>query len=144
MKSRLGESEQRGHWGSRLEFILSCIGFSVGLGNVWRFPFLAYDNGGAAFLIPYIILLGESCHWLMLFSSPLYFLLLITIHFSTTFEITRGCFVSAGGQANVLHGSGVGTVRSGGPAADLDRDAAMWSGHRLGHGHHLPNRGHLL
>ena len=62
VKSRVEEAEQRGHWGSRLEFILSCIGFSVGLGNVWRFPFLAYDNGGAAFLIPYIILLGESLH----------------------------------------------------------------------------------
>jgi len=47
----------RGHWGSKAEFILSCVGFSVGIGNVWRFPYLAYQNGGAAFLIPYIILL---------------------------------------------------------------------------------------
>merc|ERR1719305_2197270 len=47
----------RGHWGSKAEFILSCVGFSVGIGNVWRFPYLAYQNGGAAFLFPYIILL---------------------------------------------------------------------------------------
>ncbi|XP_046821581.1 sodium-dependent nutrient amino acid transporter 1-like isoform X1 [Vespa crabro] len=48
---------QREAWGGGLDFLMACIATSVGLGNVWRFPFTAYENGGGAFLIPYIIVL---------------------------------------------------------------------------------------
>lgn len=48
---------ERESWGKGIEFLMSCIAMSVGLGNVWRFPFTALENGGGAFLLPYIIVL---------------------------------------------------------------------------------------
>lgn len=53
--------ETRGNFGSKLGVILATAGSAVGLGNVWRFPYMAGQNGGAAFILIYlvcIILLG--------------------------------------------------------------------------------------
>nr|XP_008196787.1 PREDICTED: sodium-dependent nutrient amino acid transporter 1 [Tribolium castaneum] len=62
-----GDERERAQWGNGLEFLMSCVAMSVGLGNIWRFPFTAYENGGGAFLIPYIIILT-------LIGRPLYYM----------------------------------------------------------------------
>ena len=48
---------KRPQWDNQIEFILSTLGYAVGLGNVWRFPFKVYQNGGGTFLIPYLFML---------------------------------------------------------------------------------------
>ncbi|WP_062354610.1 sodium-dependent transporter [Bacillus kwashiorkori] len=49
--------ENRAQWGTRAGFILAAIGSAVGLGNIWRFPAVAYENGGGAFFLPYLFAL---------------------------------------------------------------------------------------
>ena len=49
----MAQVEEREQWHSRAAFIMAAIGSAVGLGNVWRFPYVAYSSGGGAFLIPY-------------------------------------------------------------------------------------------
>ncbi|KAJ1527615.1 hypothetical protein ONE63_007578 [Megalurothrips usitatus] len=80
---------------------MSCIAMSVGLGNVWRFPFTAYENGGGAFLIPYLIVLA-------LIGKPLYYM-----------EMALGQFSSLGSVqvwelAPVAKGIGYGQLISSG------------------------------
>jgi solute carrier family 6 amino acid transporter-like protein 5/7/9/14 len=58
---------KRQSWDNPIEFLLSCIAMSVGLGNVWRFPFVALRNGGGAFLIPYLVVL-------LVIGRPIYYL----------------------------------------------------------------------
>ncbi len=48
---------KRSLWGSKVGFLLAAIGSAVGLGNIWRFGYMAYENGGGAFLVPYAVAL---------------------------------------------------------------------------------------
>jgi len=62
MTSKTGESESlqappREQWSGQLGFLISTIGSAIGLGNIWRFPGVAYTNGGGAFIVPYVIAL---------------------------------------------------------------------------------------
>lgn len=72
----LGATVERDSWGNGMEFLMSCIAMSVGLGNVWRFPFSAMENGGGAFLIPYLIVLAVV-------GRPIYYLEMIIGQFSS-------------------------------------------------------------
>uniref|UniRef100_A0A3P8YAU7 Transporter n=1 Tax=Esox lucius TaxID=8010 RepID=A0A3P8YAU7_ESOLU len=60
-------ANDRPAWDSKLQYVLAQVGFSVGLGNVWRFPYLCHQNGGGAFMVLYVVLL-------LLVGVPLFFM----------------------------------------------------------------------
>jgi len=64
--SATSSSENRGQWGSKLGFIMAAAGSAVGLGNIWRFPYVTGENGGAAFVVVYlacVLFIGLPLMW---------------------------------------------------------------------------------
>ena len=60
------QNPKRETFSSRRAFMFAAIGSAVGLGNIWRFPYVAYKNGGGAFILPYLVALlttgtGTQC-----------------------------------------------------------------------------------
>ncbi|XP_055596972.1 sodium-dependent nutrient amino acid transporter 1-like isoform X2 [Uranotaenia lowii] len=91
----LPDAPKREKWGKGVEFMLSCIAYSVGFGNIWKFPYTALENGGGAFLIPYLVVL-------FLIGRPIYYLEMVMGQFCS-----RGC-VKIYDLAPIMRGVGVG------------------------------------
>ncbi|XP_037825305.1 sodium-dependent nutrient amino acid transporter 1 [Lucilia sericata] len=91
------DNKPKEQWGNEIEFLFSCISLSVGLGNIWRFPYIAFQNGGGAFVIPYLIVL-------LIIGRPVYYLEILVGQFSG-----RGC-IKAFDMAPVMKGVAAGQV----------------------------------
>ncbi|CAG9760085.1 unnamed protein product [Ceutorhynchus assimilis] len=89
---------RRQHWSNKLQFVLACIGYSVGLGSIWRFPYLCYKSGGAVFLIPYAIIM-------VFIGGPMLYMELAVGQFTG-----RGPIGALGQLCPLLKGTGLGSV----------------------------------
>lgn len=89
---------ERGNWDRPIEFILTCLNYAVGLGNVWRFPHLAFRNGGGAFLIPYLLMV-------FIIGLPIFFAELFVGQYSGLGPIKAYGFI-----APLFKGEGIGTL----------------------------------
>ena len=92
---------KRARWASRTVFLFVAIGSAVGLGNVWRFPYLTYKFGGGAFLIPYLIAL-------FVIGIPL-----LILEFAIGQKIQQGAIGSFKKMNPRLRGIGFGAIFSG-------------------------------
>ncbi|XP_055385962.1 sodium- and chloride-dependent GABA transporter ine isoform X3 [Condylostylus longicornis] len=89
---------RRQHWANKMQFVLACIGYSVGLGNVWRFPYMCYKSGGGAFLVPYFIIL-------IICSTPMLYMELAVGQYTG-----RGPIAALGQICPLFKGAGLASV----------------------------------
>lgn len=92
---------ERARWSSKLIFIFAALGSAVGLGNVWRFPYLAGKYGGGAFLVPYLVML-------FILGIPL-----LIMEFAIGQRMQLGAVGSFRKIRHKLSGIGLGAVLSG-------------------------------
>ncbi|XP_041357834.1 LOW QUALITY PROTEIN: sodium- and chloride-dependent GABA transporter 3-like [Gigantopelta aegis] len=92
------ERKERGQWGTKLDYILSMVGYCVGLGNLWRFPYLCNRNGGGAFLVQFLF-------FLLVCGLPMFFLEVTIAQFSGKGP-TRVCDICPIKRYNTLRISG--------------------------------------
>mmetsp|Transcript_39107 Transcript_39107/g.99073 ORF Transcript_39107/g.99073 Transcript_39107/m.99073 type:complete len:630 (-) Transcript_39107:668-2557(-) len=96
-----GRLQGRPSWPSRASFLLAAIGSAVGLGNIWRFPYLCYRHGGGIFLIPYLLCL-------VVIGFPL-----LLLELSLGMKFRAGDVEAFGGIHRRLRGVGISSVISG-------------------------------
>ncbi|XP_056634493.1 sodium- and chloride-dependent GABA transporter ine isoform X1 [Diorhabda sublineata] len=89
---------RRQQWSNKLQFVLASVGYSVGLGSIWRFPYLCYKSGGAVFLIPYAIIM-------VFIGGPMLYMELAVGQFTG-----RGPIGALGYLCPLLKGTGIGSV----------------------------------
>ncbi|VDO75910.1 unnamed protein product [Heligmosomoides polygyrus] len=75
------ENRIRGNWSTKTDYMLAAVGFTFGIGNLWRFPFLIFQHGGVAFFVPYIIVL-------VIAALPMFFMELVLGQFSSLAAIS--------------------------------------------------------
>lgn len=81
--------DNREQWGSKIGFILASVGSAVGFGNIWKLPYVAYANGGRAFLIPYFFAIFTAMGPVGNFIGPLFFLCLIFAGITSSVSLTE-------------------------------------------------------
>ena len=88
----------RGEWGNKYDFLFSCISVSVGLGNVWRFPYLCFENGGGESIRLYV------CQFICPALSFLCVCLCICVHLRLwVWSFPYLCFENGGGESIRLY-----------------------------------------
>merc|ERR1711953_805031 len=92
-----GKKAPRDQWSKDIEFLLASIGYCVGVGNIWRFPYLCFKNGGGAFLIPYFLLIITG-------SVPMYYLEIIMGQY------TRSGAIKIWDVCPIFRGVGIGII----------------------------------